>query len=246
MSEPTTAAYIGHFSHARRVELSRSFSHPIAWLYLDLERAPELFCGRLGRGWWGLRFDPADFLPPGGNPAAKARALLYEATGERAEGPVFLAASLRSFGLCFNPLALYFCHGADGRLAGVVAEVTNTPWGERATYALGRSLAGEGEKRLFVSPYLDLDERYSWRASEPGERLSVEIENRRAGEITFRARLEAQRVELSPALLRSPRFRYLSSPQRTLALIYGHALVLRARGVGWRSHAAKPAGASGG
>ena len=46
---------------------------------------------------------------------------------------------LRTFGHCFNPVSFYYCFAADGeRLEAIVAEVTNTPWGERHAYVLRR------------------------------------------------------------------------------------------------------------
>ena len=42
-----------------------------------------------------------------------------------------------TFGHCFNPVSFYYCFDAAGeRVEAVVAEVTNTPWGERHAYVL--------------------------------------------------------------------------------------------------------------
>ena len=42
----------------------------------------------------------------------------------------------RSLGIGFNPVSFYYGFDDDGELLGLVAEVTNTPWGERHAYAL--------------------------------------------------------------------------------------------------------------
>jgi uncharacterized protein len=70
----------------------------------------------------------------------------------------------------------------------VLAEVTNTLWGERHAYALsesngGRVLTGRSGKVLHVSPFMGMDHEYEWRASVPGERLSVHIESRRGASV---------------------------------------------------------------
>lgn len=230
------AAYRGYFVHRRFVERSRTFRHPIAYLYFDVERAAEVLGGRLISGLYGLRFCEEDYLPGNGTLAQRARRRLAALTGVGADGPVFLLAGVRSFGRCYNPIALFYCYSQTGELAGVVAEVTNTPWGERESYALLAGETGQAEKRMFVSPFLDLGERYLWRASAPGETAQVVVENRRDGERTFKAALSLRRVALTAALLRDPAFRFLLSPRRTLALIYGHAVILRALGVRWRTN----------
>lgn len=44
---------------------------------------------------------------------------------------------VRTFGHHFNPISLYYCFEPGGeRVEKVLAEVTNTPWGERRNYLL--------------------------------------------------------------------------------------------------------------
>jgi cyclopropane-fatty-acyl-phospholipid synthase len=54
-------------------------------------------------------------------------------------------------------------------------------------------LQGESEKLLHVSPFFGMDQRYVWRASEPGTTLSVHMENREQGELAFDATLSRKR-----------------------------------------------------
>ena len=69
--------------------------------------------------------------------------LLEARTGRRPDGPVRLLTQLRHWGIAFNPVSFYYCFEPGGeRVEAVVAEVTNTPWGERHTYVLERD--GEG------------------------------------------------------------------------------------------------------
>ena len=47
-------------------------------------------------------------------------------------GPIYLLANWRYFGYQNNPIAVYYRYDPTGeQLEYVVAEVTNTPWGER-------------------------------------------------------------------------------------------------------------------
>ena len=98
-----------------------------------------------GRWLWSARrpalawFRRADYLGDPAIPLADAvRALVRERTGTRPEGPIRLLTHLRYFGHCFNPVSFYYCFDAACRAASqaVVAEVTNTPWGERHAYVM--------------------------------------------------------------------------------------------------------------
>jgi DUF1365 family protein len=158
-------------------------------------------------------------------------------TGQPPQGPVRVLTQLRSYGHCFNPVSFYYCLGTDGGLEAMLGEVTNTPWGERSSYVLaagehrGDVIAGEFDKHLHVSPFFGMDHRYSWRATVPGETLSVHIENRREGELAFDATLNLRRVELTRASAARMAARYPLASVRVLALIYGHALGLKLAGI---------------
>ena len=77
--------------------------------------------------------------------------------------------------------------GGDGELHSVLAEVTNTPWGERHSYLLSDRTPGSAvrggrfAKQLHVSPFMGMDHLYQARATRPGPTLSVHIESHREG-----------------------------------------------------------------
>jgi DUF1365 family protein len=79
-----------------------------------------------------------------------------------------------------------------------------------------------------------MDHEYSIHANVPGERLTVHIENRRAGERVFDATLSLRRRP--PGDRRRLRLRYLAQPLRVLALIYGHGALLALRGAQYHPH----------
>ena len=172
----SSCIYEGVIRH-RRLEPRREFRHRLALAYLDLEELPRLLGGRLVSRRPGLvRFRRRDYL---GDPAlpldGAVRELVTERTGERPTGPIRLLTHPRSFGHCFNPVSFYYCFDpADERLQAVVAEVTNTPWGERHAYVLGAGdasgsvLNAQFEKAMHVSPFMGMDHRYDVRASTPG------------------------------------------------------------------------------
>ena len=226
--------YEGTIRHRRFTVRPHAFRHRLALLYVDVERVGEVLGGRLVAPSRGpVRFRRADYLGDPARPLAdEVRRVVEERTGQRPDGPIRLLAHPRTLGHCFNPVSFYFCFNADDRLGAVLAEVTNTPWAERAAYVLGRDagepvLRGETSKRLQVSPFMGMAQSYTWRATEPGATLSVHIENVERDRVVFDATLSLRRAALTVASLR----RLLLGTIRVLPLIYGHALVLRLKGV---------------
>ncbi|MEA2438680.1 MAG: uncharacterized protein QOH76_104 [Thermoleophilaceae bacterium] len=235
-----SAIYEGSVRHRRFAERLHQFEHRIALAYIDLDEVPSL---PLLKGTL-VRFERSDYLGDPRVPLGEAvRALVEERTGRRPVGPIRLLTQLRSFGHCFNPVSFYYCFDRDGeRVQAVVAEVTNTPWGERHAYVVermpgeGRVLKADSEKALHVSPFMGMDHRYDWRVADPGATLSVHIESVRDGERAFDATLSMRRHELSRRTLAGITARYPAATARVLALIYTHALRLKLKGVRVHPH----------
>jgi uncharacterized protein len=226
--------YEGVIRH-RRLEPRREFSHRLALAYLDLDELPRLLDGRLASPRPGLvRFRRRDYLEDPAVPLDRAvREFVSERTGERPAGPIRMLTHLRSFGHCFNPVSFYYCFDRAGEgVQALVAEVTNTPWGERHAYVLraghanGGVLKAQFEKAMHVSPFMGMDHRYDVRASTPGRTLSVHIGSSRAGTTVFDATLSLRRRELTRASMARTTARYPFATVRVLALIYAHALGL--------------------
>jgi uncharacterized protein len=99
-------------------------------------------------------------------------------------------------------------------------------------------LRGAHEKRLHVSPFMGMAQRYEWRAPAPGPTLSVHIESHEGDRRAFDATLALRRRPLTRASLARVTARYPASTLRVLALIYGHAVAIRLRGVPVHRHPA--------
>ena len=245
--------YEGSVRHRRTGTVRDEFHYPLFMAYLDLDELPGCFDGR----WlWSARrpalawFRRSDYLGDPDIPLADAvRELVKERTGARPEGPIRLLTHLRYFGKSFNPVSFYYCFdGEDGeRVVAVVADVTNTPWGERHAYVMGVTDAADHgtvtlmraqfDKQLHVSPLMGMDHVYDWRLTEPNEQLLVHIESSRGdGKRVFDATLSLNRRELSPRALRGAVLRYPFLTARILARIYTHALRLKLRGAKYFPH----------
>jgi len=218
-------------------------------LYLDLAELPELF----DRHWlWSARrsaiarFRREDHL---GDPAIpleeSVRNLVAAEAGQRPAGPIRLLTHLSYFGYVFNPVSFYYCFDADDtRVETIVAEVNNTPWGERHRYVLpqGMNAGTQGHGRYFprkvmhVSPFMEMDVAYDWRFSEPAQLLTVHMENAREGRKIFDATLTLEREEISSASLARALAGYPLMTLKVMAAIHWQALKLWIKGAPVHDH----------
>ena len=150
------------------------------------------------------------------------------AAGCAARRPVRLLAHVRTLGHCFNPVSFYWCFrpGASG-LEAVVAEVTNTPWGERHAYVLpARAKADRcstvDDKALHVSPFMAMDQRTA--GGDPPRRDALGGDRERPSTASG-VRRDASRCAAHDhaALADAVLHRHPAMTLRVLALIYGHA-----------------------
>lgn len=229
--------YEGRVWHRRFGPLLHAFRYPLYLLYLDLAELEQVFGGR----WlWSTkrfavaRFRRADHLgdPHQSLPDA-VRDLVESRTGQRPAGPIRLLTQLRHWGLVMNPVSFYYCFDAAGEsVAFIVAEVTNTPWGERHCYVLPFDTARNGvlrcqqPKEFHVSPFMAMQQTYCWRVGTPGRHLSVALESFENGNRLFKAMLVLRRQEISGFQLARILCRYPFITARVWAGIYWQALWL--------------------
>jgi DUF1365 family protein len=229
----------------RRTDPPHSFRYGVYMLYLDLDELaglslfPVLGVERAAFS----SFRRADYLGPAERPLKDAVLDEVErALGKRPDGAVRLLTHVRTLGRAFNPVSFYYCFEASGGLSAVVAEITNTPWGERHAYvvpATSDTAAASFPKSFHVSPFLAMDHRYEWDLPAPTETLSVEMASEHAGREVFRARLGLVRHPLTRlALARRLALRPFMS-LRVLAAIYLQALRLWRKRAPFYSHPEK-------
>lgn len=241
--------YEGWVRHRRLGAIENAFRYRVFQLYLDLEELDEVFRGRWlwsTRGFAPAWFRRADHL---GDPALRlidsVRETVEQATGRRPGGPVRLLTHLRYFGYGMNPVSFYYCFNEAGaKVESIVAEVHNTPWGERHCYTLsGRDNIGTRAEPLFrfrksfhVSPFMDMDLDYEWRFSPPGENLTVHMENLEAGAKMFDATLSLHRRPIDGPNLARVLWMYPLMTQKVIAAIYWQALKLWWKGCRFYPH----------
>ena len=238
----------GSLSHARLGDRPHAFAYDVVLLYLDLDELPALLAGPgpLRAGRLGvLSFHREDYLGGQGDLAEAARGRAEALLGFRPAGPVRLLTQVRSLGYAFNPLSLYYCFAADGRtLQAVVAEVSNTPWGERHVYAVPagpRGVEATLAKAFHVSPFFGMAQQYRWRLAVPGDRLDAELVNEEEGRPVFRAQLTLRREDWGAGALWRALLAHPVMSWKVHAAIYWQALRLWLKGVPLHTHPAKRA-----
>jgi len=259
-----SALYTGWVSHRRRAPRRHAFRYPLFMVWLDLAELGEVFRGR----WlWGVErralaaFWRADHMGDPRLPLDQCvRELVGRATGRRPGGPIRLLTHLRYFGYCFNPVSFYYCYDGEGRaVEAIVAEVNNTPWGERHCYVLGaeaaRAAAGPAagapalrrwlsDKQLHVSPFMPMDLQYEWLLSDPEAAVAVHMRCRRGGQALFDATLALRRRPLGGRALAATLLRFPWMTARVVTAIHWQALCLWLKRVPYHAHPARRAGAA--
>ncbi|MFI6353602.1 DUF1365 domain-containing protein [Streptomyces sp. NPDC050743] len=147
-------------------------------------------------------------------------------------GQVLMLAHARSLGYVFNPLTLYWCHGPDGGLRCVVAEVHNT-YGERHAYLLHTDAVGTATvaKDFYVSPFNPVDGRYEMRLPPPGQRLRLSVTLQRPDSPPFTASVHGERRDVTATALLRLALRHPWSTLMVSAAIRFHGIRLFLRGL---------------
>jgi DUF1365 family protein len=237
------AFYKGMVMHSRKKPKENSFVYPVRIALINLDSPPS---------WW---------TPGAGDTLTADEARSTAGTA----GPVHLLTHPPSAGYTQNPISVYYCYGLENtkaiaskttsrvtrsssslKLEKCLAEVTNTPWGERVTFAFlpadpTNNTTKHGQnvpKALHVSPLMDMTSTWTVKAPPPTSSklfLSVASTHPEYGDY-FIAALDAKLDTDAPALPNEiasigTLMQFGFQPQRVAFWIYWQAVVLLWKGV---------------
>lgn len=245
-----SAIYEGWVRHRRFIPRGHEFRYRSTLFYLDLDEVGQLFDGIFGWSYkrWNLGwFRREDYLDPNIPDLGTAvRSEITRQMGSCPDGPIRMLTNLRLWGLCFNPVTLYYVFARESdRPSVILAQVNNTPWDERHCYvipcnpATGKSRLGFA-KAFHVSPFNPMDMHYRWVSTAPSEQLLVHMENYQDGDRHMDATLSLERKEWSPASLRRILWLQPWLTAKIPAAIYWQALKLWLKRVPLHSHQTAP------
>jgi len=238
-----SAIYVGSVMHRRLRPRRHHFRYRAFWLLLDLDELAEL-SGRFR--WFShnrsnlFSLYDTDHADGSATPLRIQieRRVIEEAGVDLSGGRIQLLCMPRTFGYCFNPLSIFFCHRADGALAAVVYQVHNT-FAERHSYIIpvegtGKALRQRCRKHFYVSPFMDMDLRYEFRVVGPDKRIRVGICASHAEMPVLSAVLTGMREPLLDRNLIRLCIRMPAIPLKVITAIHWEALKLWAKRIGFR------------
>ncbi len=245
MNAPGSRVGFGEVRHARHEPRTHAFAYPVFMPLLDLSELDRVFRGR----WlWSVNrrnlaaFHRADYL---GDPQCALADTAWErveaSLGPQERGRVLLLANLRYFGYCINPIAMYFCLNPAGEPVAMLADVTNTPWGESDCYVVPMTVDGEvrnhlSDKILHVSPFMGMEQQYRWNIRLTGTELFVGIASSESGGRKFDASLRLALRPLDGKSLAVALARHPFMTGRVVLGIYWQALRLKLKGLAYVPH----------
>jgi DUF1365 family protein len=232
--------YRGIVTHRRLGKIGHRLAYRVFMLLLDLDELSDLDRG----GWWFGYNRRAVFSFHDADHGARDQAVplrdwvrqrLAEAGIDCAGGSVRILCFPRVLGYAFNPLAVLFCHDRQGGLRAVLYEVSNT-FGQQHGYLFAVPdpappvLVQQCDKSFYVSPFLGMAARYTFRLSPPAEDFRLTIRHEGQEGDTLLAHWSGQRRDWSRAALQACFLRYPLLGLKIIVGIHWHGLRIFIKG----------------
>lgn len=242
-----SALYVGQVVHRRLADFDHRLRYRTWMLLIDLDTIEAGRPRLLSRGRFSLlSWRPTDHGDGSQTPLrAQIEATLARAGVHLDGGPIRLLTMPRVLGYGFNPISVWFAHGPDGDLRGLVHEVTNT-FGERHSYAMPAGLSPDGrarhatDKTHFVSPFMDQALTYEFEVHAPDDRVSVAILVKRDGRPLLTASFSGERRPLTDGSLARLFVTHALLTFKVTAAIHWEALKMMLKGARYRHRSPPP------
>ena len=234
----------GKVRHRRLQPVEYELEHDVFYLALDLTEIDAVvgklrLLSRNRANVLSLR-DRDHWLPPAADLSVSVEDHLRDEGFDPQGWRITFIATPRIFGYQFNPASFYLCRDREGELRAFIIEVHNTH-GERRLYTLRPERRGSGwvdamDKDFYVSPFIDMDARYTVRVQDDPGLLRIAMAETEHGLPVLTASLMLKRARLTDRMLARSLLRIPFATQKTIVAIHLHAWRLWRRGIRFHRH----------
>lgn len=250
--------YKGSVYHNRFLPRSHSFKYSLAYFYLNLDDIDNwnitcshwLFSRSRFRPY---RFRRKDYHRPEINNLKDAViATIYEDTKVRYDKSIsiYILTQPRIMGFSFNPVSFYYLYDINNEPLCVLVEINNTPWDERFHYiihnqldaseiskqAFPKILCKEFAKEFHVSPFMSMNQNYTWKFTISENEHDIEMFNEENNEIIFKAGMNLLKYELNNKQILIMMLTFPFSSLKAFLAIYWNAMRLKLKGITYYEH----------
>ena len=240
--------YNCRITHKRITPKKHGFSYSVFMFYIDLdeiETLKNLFLISYERFNY-YTYRDSDHLQEGAS-KTKDNLLRYVRSKGITEsiGKIYLLTQLRILNYTFNPVSFYFIFNNEEEPICVVAEVANT-FNEQKLYLLnsnefnGTSFKAQRQKHFYISPFSELNIDLSFNLKIPNEKLNLQVNNTKNGEVSFFSNIKGKSVKLTNSNLTWFTIRYPLLTFMVIFRIHIQALKLLIKGIPYFKKADNP------
>ena len=233
--------YFGRVIHARSRPRKHRFAYKVFSMLVDIDRLEEV--ARRSALFSLNRFNLFSFYerdhgPRDGSPLRAHINRLMADASLPAPAQVKLLCYPRILGYVFNPLSVYYCYGAEGRMSALIYQVHNT-FGDVHSYVApvagaerqGRVIRQSRDKNLHVSPFVGMAASYHFALDDPHETIGIRIRETDQDGPFLLATFDGKARRFSTASLLTAFGRYPLMTLKVMGAIHFEALRLWLKGV---------------
>lgn len=234
----------GKVRHRRSQPMVYELEHDVFYFAIDLDEIDQVAASSrlFSRNRFNvLAFHDCDhWVPDAVDLRTSVRRHLREEGFDPTGWRITFITTPRVLGYQFNPASFYLCRDRDGVMQVVIIEVHNTHH-ERRLYSLrpeqqGRAWVDAMDKDFYVSPFIDMDARYTVRVQDDPGSVRIAITETELGKPLLVATLVADRKRLTDRVLLRTLLRIPFAAQKTIVAIHLHAWRMWRRGFTFRRH----------